>query len=226
MAISSISSSTNALLEALQSNRTAAAASSSTESTAAASTTAQYDTVDISEEGSAYADAQAGDTADSSSSSSSLQTENAELSKSLNTVDSSGLSFVQQQEAALKAGVSAADLMGESDDSDDSSSLFSDLTDLLSGYTQASANNTILRYAGASALRVSSSSSTESTDSSSSDIDLSNYTVEELSFLLSEGTITAAQYLAELSSRQEAANETDSTDAVANTTAALGSTSE
>ncbi|MET0015906.1 hypothetical protein [Oscillibacter sp.] len=232
MAISSVSNDTNTLLQTLQANRAAAAAAaatgkaeSSTES-ASSSTAALYDTVDISEEGSAYADAQA---SDSSSSGSSVRAENAELLDSLNTADDSGLSFVQQQEAALQAGVSASDLLGGSDSSDDSSSLFSDLTDLLSSYTQANANNTVLRGAGASALGLDSTdsaNSTEDSDSSDTDTDLSDYTVEELSTMLSKGEITTAEYLTEISSRQKTESDTESAQTQTNTAAALGAVSE
>jgi len=227
MAISSVSNNTNTLLQTLQANRAAAtAATSKTESSAesaSSSTAALYDTVDISEEGSAYADAQA---SDSSSSSSSVRAENSELLKSLNTADDSGLSFVQQQEAALQAGVSAADLLGGSDSSD-SSTLFSDLTDLLSSYTQANANNTVLRGAGASALGVDSTdsaSSTEDSNSSDTDANLSDYSVEELRTMLSKGEITTAEYLTEISSRQETAD--DDKSAQTNASAALGAVSE
>ena len=223
MPISSVSSDTSNLLQTLQATRAAAAAATEkTESSAesASSSSALYDTVDISEEGSAYSDAQA------SSSSSSVRAENAKLLNSLNTADDSGLSFVQQQEAALQAGVSAADLLGGSDSSD-SSALFSDLTDLLSSYTQANANNTVLRGAGASALGLDSSDSTssaEDSDSSDTDTDLSDYTVEELRTMLSKGEITTAEYLAELSSRQETEDEDAQTHT--NTAATLGAVSE
>ncbi|BAL00131.1 hypothetical protein OBV_29320 [Oscillibacter valericigenes Sjm18-20] len=230
MVISSVSNDTSTLLQNLQATRAAAtAATSKTESSAessSSSATALYDTVDISEEGSAYADAQE---ADSSASSSSVRAENAELLNSLNTADDSGLSFIQQQEAALKASISASDLMGESESSDDSGSLFSDLTDLLSSYTQANANNTIQRSAGTSALGVDSTNSTDSTedsDSSDTDVDLSDYTLDELRTMLRKGEITTAQYLTEISSRQEAENETESTETKTNTDAALGAVSE
>lgn len=220
MPISSVSSDTNALLQALQATRAAAAAAtgkteSSDESTS--SSAALYDTVDISEEGSAYADS------DSSSSSSFVRAENAELLNSLNTADDSGLSFVQQQAAALQAGISAADLLDGSDSSD-SSALFSDLTDLLSSYAQANANNTVLRGAGASALGLDSTdsaNSAENSDSSDTDTDLSDYTVEELRTMLSKGEITTAEYLAEISSRQKTEDDAESDQTQANT-AALG----
>lgn len=230
MAISSVSNDTNTLLQTLQANRAAAAAATgkteSSAESASSSTAALYDTVDISEEGSAFADAQA---SNSSSSSSSVRAENAALLNSLNTADDSGLSFVQQQEAALQAGVSAADLLGGSDSSD-SSSLFSDLTDLLSSYTQANANNTVLRGAGASALGPNSTDSAKSAEDSDSsektNTDLSDYTVEELRTMLSKGEITTAEYLSELSSRQKTEDDAESAQKQTNAAAALGAVSE
>lgn len=211
--VNSVSNSNAAeLLQSLQAAKAAQSASAvssvkAAEETASSSAKAEarYDTVEISEEGNAYVAGQ------------DAKKDNATLLKELNAVGESGLSYVQQQQANLKAGVSASAFLGGASGASQSVSSVSNATglsassmnELLSGVSQAKQTQTLLRGAGVSALGLDDTGAAkkpetaEDTDSSESDGGLSNYTEQELSSLWSKGTITAAQYLTEIASRQE-----------------------